>query len=251
FGLLSSHSRYHGSKEYKVPWVYDEEAVEVTRKFTKLKLSLMPYLMNQATKATKGIPMMRSMVLEFPEDRTAHTLDLQYMLGDNLLVAPIFNDKGTVDYYVPEGTWTNYLTNEKIEGGRWHHEVHDYMTLPLLARPNSLIVEGAKDDQTVYDYSKDITVHVFELEDGKTATTTIVDISGTQVGSIHVSKEGSDYRVQTDGLDNVKVLLRNLSTEKEKYSNEIEYIFTVTNNETKLKCYGEIYLTKKKNILMN
>src|SRR5699024_3392929 len=143
---------------------------------------------------------------------TAHTLDLQYMLGDNLLVAPIFNDKGIVDYYVPEGTWTNYLTNEKIEGGRWHHEVHDYMTLPLLARPNSLIVEGSKDDETVYDYSKDITGHVFELAEGKIATTTIVDESGTQVGSINVSRKGSEYRAKTEGLENVKILLRNVSS---------------------------------------
>ena len=231
FGLLSSHSRYHGSKEYKVPWVYDEEAVEVTRKFTKLKLSLMPYLMEQAQKATKGIPMMRSIILEFPEDRTAHTLDLQYMLGENLLVAPIFNDKGVVDYYVPEGTWTNYLTNEKIEGGRWHHEVHDYMTLPLLARPNSLIVEGAKDDQAVYDYSKDITVHVFELAEGQTATTTIVDELGMKVGNVRVSKEGSEYFVQTEGLDNVKILLRNVSIDNEKYMHDLGTIFSVTNNE--------------------
>jgi len=235
FGLLSSHSRYHGSKEYKVPWIYDEEAVDVTRKFTKLKLSLMPYLMNQAVKATKGIPMMRSMVLEFPEDRTAHTLDLQYMLGDNLLVAPVFNDEGIVDYYVPEGTWTNYLTNEKIEGGRWHHEVHDYMTLPLLARPNSLIVEGSKDDETVYDYSKDITVHVFELAEGKIATTTIVDETGTRVGSVNVSREGSEYRVQTEGLEEVKILLRNVSSDNQEHAHDLGTIYLVTDNENTFK----------------
>lgn len=231
FGLLSSHSRYHGSKEYKVPWVYDEEAVDVTRKFTKLKLSLMPYLMEQAVKATKGIPMMRSMVLEFPEDRTAHPLDLQYMLGDNLLVAPIFNDQGIVDYYVPEGNWTNYLTNEKIEGGRWHHEIHDYMTLPLLARPNSLIVEGSKNNQADYDYSKEITVHVFELDEGKTATTSIVDQTGKRIGRVNVSKEASKYHVQIEGLENLKVLLRNVSSDKEEYSHDLGTIFTVTNNE--------------------
>src|SRR5699024_6795024 len=157
----------------------------------KLKLSLMPYLMEQAQKATKGIPMMRSIILEFPEDRTAHTLDLQYMLGENLLVAPIFNDKGVDDYYVPEGTWTNYLTNEKIEGGSWHHEFHDYMNLSLLARPNSLIVECAKDDKVVYDYSKVITVHVFELAEGQTVTSTIVYELRMKVGNVCVSKEGS------------------------------------------------------------
>ena len=210
FGLLSSHSRYHGSKEYKVPWIYDEEAVDVTREFTKLKLRLMPYLMNQAVKATDGIPMMRSMVLEFPEDLSTHTLDRQYMLGDSLLVAPIFNDKGEVSFYVPEGRWTNYLTNEVLEGGRWYNETHDYMSLPLLARPNSLIVEGAVDDHTEYDYAKDVTVHVFELEDGQTVEESIVDIKGKAIGTVKVSRNSDKLTVDSSGIDGLSVLLRNV-----------------------------------------
>ena len=64
FGLLSSHSRLHGSQSYRVPWVYDEEAVDVVRTFTKLKASLMPYLYRNAIYTSQtGIPMMRSMFL--------------------------------------------------------------------------------------------------------------------------------------------------------------------------------------------
>ncbi|EAC3864758.1 alpha-xylosidase, partial [Listeria monocytogenes] len=115
FGLLSSHSRYHGSWEYKVPWVYDDEAVAVAKAFTKLKLSLMPYLQAQSVlTAQTGIPMMRAMVLEFPEDEMTHHLDRQYMLGEHLLVAPIFNDQGTVSFYVPKtkGHWIDYLSGK-------------------------------------------------------------------------------------------------------------------------------------------
>lgn len=97
FGLLSTHSRYHGSGEYKVPWNYDEEAVAVTRKFTKLKCALMPYLYSEANFTSKtGIPIMRAMVLEFSKDYNTHTLDHQYMLGKNLLVAPIFKENGQI-----------------------------------------------------------------------------------------------------------------------------------------------------------
>jgi alpha-D-xyloside xylohydrolase len=209
FGLLSSHSRYHGSKEYKVPWVYGDEAVDVARKFTKLKLSLMPYLMNQAKKATDGIPMMRSMVLEFPEDISTHTLDLQYMFGDNLLVAPIFNEHGEVDFYVPEGRWTNYLTNKVLEGGRWYNETHDYMSLPLLVRPNSILIEGATDDQAEYDYASDITAHIFELAK-TTVKETVVDSNGETVGKITIVKEEKQITVTTDGLTNVKLLFHNM-----------------------------------------
>ncbi|MCX7711437.1 MAG: alpha-xylosidase, partial [Clostridia bacterium] len=82
FGLLSSHSRLHGNESYRVPWLFDEEAVDVLRFFTKLKCRLMPYLFGAAVEASqKGVPMMRAMVLEFPEDPTCGFLDRQYMLG--------------------------------------------------------------------------------------------------------------------------------------------------------------------------
>ena len=82
FGMLSSHSRLHGSDSYRVPWAFDEEATDVLRKFVKLKCRLMPYLYSQAVKAhTKGVPMLRPMFMEFPEDRACETLDMQYMLG--------------------------------------------------------------------------------------------------------------------------------------------------------------------------
>lgn len=109
FGLLSSHSRLHGSKSYRVPWVYDEESVDVVRFFTKLKCSLMPYLYQQANHSSSiGIPMMRAMLLDFPNDPTSAYLDKQYMLGDSILVAPIFSEEGVVTYYLPEGAGRIY-----------------------------------------------------------------------------------------------------------------------------------------------
>jgi alpha-D-xyloside xylohydrolase len=110
FGLLSSHSRLHGSNSYRVPWHYDEEAVAVLSRFTKLKCSLMPYLYHAAIQAYEhGTPMLRAMAFEFPDDPACDYLDLQYMLGDSLLVAPVFSHDGSVNYYVPEGRWTNLL----------------------------------------------------------------------------------------------------------------------------------------------
>lgn len=135
FGLLSSHSRLHGSTSYRVPWVYDDEATKVLRFFTRLKHRLMPYLWAKAIEAHQtGTPVMRAMHLEFPDDPACDTLDRQYMLGDALLVAPVFRFDGTVDYYVPAGQWTNLLTGETIEGGRWIREKHDNLSIPLLAR---------------------------------------------------------------------------------------------------------------------
>lgn len=142
FGLLSSHSRYHGSTAYKVPWLYGDEAVDVAREFVDLKLQLKPYLLKMAQETHEtGVPMMRAMVLEFPDDPTCEDIDTQYMLGDDLLVAPIFREDGVARFYVPDdGTgqpWTNIITKTAYEPGKWYTEQYDYHTLPVLARPGT------------------------------------------------------------------------------------------------------------------
>lgn len=142
FGLLSSHSRYHGSTAYKVPWLYGDEAVDVAREFTELKLQLKPYLLKMAQETHEtGVPMMRAVVLEFPDDPTCEDIDTQYMLGDDLLVAPVFREDGVARFYVPDdGTgqaWTNIITDTAYEPGKWYTEQYDYHTLPVLARPGT------------------------------------------------------------------------------------------------------------------
>jgi alpha-D-xyloside xylohydrolase len=132
FGLLSSHSRLHGNGAAKMPWLFDEESVEVLRFFTDLKRRLMPYLMAVAKETVEqGWPMMRAMVLEYPDDPNCLHLDRQYMLGNGLLVAPIFSPKGDVSYYLPAGNWKNLFTGELSNGTVWRNERHDYFSLGL------------------------------------------------------------------------------------------------------------------------
>ncbi|MDR0297504.1 MAG: alpha-xylosidase [Streptococcaceae bacterium] len=140
FGLLSSHSRYHGNIQYRVPWNFDDEAVEVTRKFTKLKISLMPYLYKQARQSVEaGIPLMRPMFMEFPNDPNTFNLDLQYMLGESILVAPVFNKAGRARFYLPAGKWTRLVRDEGmtesiVSRGEWFEEKHSFLSLPLFKR---------------------------------------------------------------------------------------------------------------------
>ena len=200
FGLLSSHSRLHGSTSYRVPWLFDEEAVDVVRKFTKLKCSIMPYLYNSAVESTeRGLPMMRAMVLEYPQDPTCFTLDTQYMLGDSILVAPIFNKEGDVQYYLPEGKWTNYLTGEVLEGNRWYSENHGYMTLPMMIKPNTLLAVGKEDSRPDYDYADGVSLHLFELGDGASAQADIVNTLAEQELSVTASRSGNVIEVKASG----------------------------------------------------
>ena len=199
FGLLSSHSRLHGSTSYRVPWTYDDEACDVLRHFTRLKCSLMPYLFEAAREASReGVPMLRAMMLEFPEDPACASLDRQYMLGSSLLVAPIFSEDGTVEFYLPSGRWTQLLTGSVVEGGRWLREKHDFLSLPIYVRPGTLLPLGADETKPDYDYSRGLTLKVFGLDDGQSAICRIPTLAGKDAAVIRARRTAGRTSVEWD-----------------------------------------------------
>ncbi|MCY9806148.1 alpha-xylosidase [Lentilactobacillus senioris] len=203
FGLLSSHSRYHGSGQYKVPWIFDEEAVENTRKFVNLKLSLMPYLFNEAVNTHEtGTPLMRPVFLEYTEDRNTYYLEHEYMLGSQLLIAPVFNEEGNVKYYLPSGKWTNILTEKvyDIAGGSWLNETFDELTLPVMARENSILLRNPKAEHAEYDYADSPEIHIYELGEDAVSQVRVVDQKGNHVGEVTASRKADIITVETTGL---------------------------------------------------
>lgn len=200
FGLLSSHSRLHGSSSYRVPWLFDDEACVVLKEFVNLKCRLMPYLYGQAVKShTKGTPLLRPMFLDFPEDKACDTLERQYMFGDSLLVAPIFKENGEVQYYLPEGVWFNLITGEKVEGGKWQKEVHDYHSLPLMIRPNTILPMGNNDQKPDYDFADGVTLILSEFTDGGFAEVEIPDLQGNTVMKVCANRCGDKITITVDG----------------------------------------------------
>ena len=101
------------------------------------------------------------MALEFPDDPTTLHLDRQYMLGPDLLVAPVFSASGEVTFYLPAGEWTHLLTGERVTGGGWRRETHGFDSLPLYVRPGAVLPWGARDDRPDYDYFDGLTLRVF------------------------------------------------------------------------------------------
>ena len=200
FGLLSSHSRLHGSSSYRVPWLFDDEACEILKEFVNLKCRLMPYLYGQAVRShTEGRPVLRPMVLDFPQDRACDTLDRQYMFGDSLLVAPIFKENGEVQYYLPEGTWYNLITGAEVTGGKWQKETHDYHSLPLMVRPNSILPLGNNDQRPDYDYADGVTLVVSAFDEGAEASVEIPDLSGKTVMKVTAKRVGEEIHLQVEG----------------------------------------------------
>ncbi|MDD3213765.1 MAG: alpha-xylosidase, partial [Eubacteriales bacterium] len=207
FGMLSSHSRLHGSGSYRVPWLFGEESCDVLREFVHLKCRLMPYLFGKAVEAHEtGVPMLRPMMLEFPGDIAAENCDTQYMMGDQLLVAPVFHEDGHVNYYLPEGRWTNLLTGMVTEGGKWLCETYDFHGLPLMVRENSVLPMGACETRADYDYADGVTLHVYEPEDGVT-TVEIPNIKGKIEARYTLTVSGDTISVQTESRKPYHVVL--------------------------------------------
>ena len=145
--------------------------------------------------------MMRAMVIDFGDDPATWGLDRQYMLGDNLLVAPIFNDQGIAQTYVPFGKWTDIQTGEVFEGGRWYETKHDYFHMPLLAKPNSIIAYGKFEKNVVYDYAKDAKFVIYQLEDGKSAECKVYDSEANLVQTIVATRKGDVIEVEASNKE--------------------------------------------------
>ncbi|MGI6173337.1 MAG: alpha-xylosidase [Christensenellales bacterium] len=201
FGLLSSHSRLHGSSSYRVPWLFDEEACDVLRFFVKLKHRLMPYLYEMARIAhAEGIPMLRPMIMEFPNDPACDALDRQYMLGESLLVAPVFSKSGRVEYYLPRGTWTNLLDGRVRKGGTWTEDTCDFFQIPLWVRENTVLCTGKTEDRPDYDYADNPTISVYALSEGAEKTVHIPDVLGNIAATVTARKENGEVKLTAQGL---------------------------------------------------
>ena len=201
FGLMSTHSRLHGNSSYRVPWNFDEESCDVVRHFTKLKGRLMPYLFANAVYTHEtGVPMMRAMVVDYTSDPAVRQLDTQYMLGDSLLVAPVFNEEGTAQFYLPDtGTWTDIQTGEELPGGKWYTKTYDYLGMPLYAKPNSMIAYGDFKRGFEYDYANGAKIVIYGLDDGASAETKIYDSEARLVLTVKAVRSGDMIKVTSEG----------------------------------------------------
>ena len=156
----------------------------------------MPYLWAQAVKThNTGIPMMRAMVIDYADDPACLTLDRQYMFGDNILVAPIFNDRGLAEYYLPEGKWTDIISGKVYGGGKFYKETYDYFGLPCLAKPNSIIAHGNFKRGFEYDYLENAEFVIYQPEDGKEISAPIYDVNANKVFELKAVRRGDIVEV--------------------------------------------------------
>ena len=175
----------------------------------------MPYIFGQAVMTHQsGIPMMRPMVLEYPDDPGCQYLDRQYFFGEDILVAPVFNESGEVSYYLPEGTWTDYLSGEEIHGGSWQTKSYDYFSLPLMVPENRILLTGSVDTVPDYDYTEGLVVEIFRLAEDCVISRKLYDSNGEFAQEITARKSGDTITVSRKNQKNKQnpwsILLRNI-----------------------------------------
>ena len=139
FGVFSSHIRYHGTNK-REPWHYPTIA-ETVKKWWNLRYKLIPYILRESEKATKGgSTVLQALVFHHPHDRQCWHIDDEYYFGDDFLVAPVMNSEGRRDVYLPEGNWVNFFTGERISGGRWLYGLEVPLELmPVYVREGAVI----------------------------------------------------------------------------------------------------------------
>jgi alpha-D-xyloside xylohydrolase len=158
FGFLTSHTRVHGAPP-KEPWTYSKEFLDEFRLDDELKYKLMPYVYAQAKDCSeKGLPMVRALFVEFPEDAGAWLVEDEYLFGSNILVAPFFHDSTYErDVYLPGGKWIDYQHGEVYEKG-WHHLKKGKIPAIILVKDGSILPHAKLAQST-----KDIDWHNLEL----------------------------------------------------------------------------------------
>ncbi len=190
-GLLSSHSRSHGAGDEngREPWFFGEQAVGVFRKFAALRYRLLPYIVEQARRgAEAGLPVVRHLILEYPEDRNVWGVETQYLFGHDLLVAPILqplSEAVTHSVYFPAGIWYDFWSKEKLDSkGEWRElALCPLERMPIWVRSGAMLPWAGRSLRTYNQVGKVEKVEIYGEREGPWTC------GDGEVGTIEVAKE--------------------------------------------------------------
>jgi alpha-D-xyloside xylohydrolase len=196
FGMLTSHSRCHGTPP-KEPWEYGTDFNNYFRSVVELKYRLMPYVYAQAKQCTeKGLPMVRALFIEYPQDPGAWQIDNEYLFGADLLVAPLFENGTERDVYLPGGKWIDYQTGIIYQQG-WHRIKAGDMEVILLVRDGAVIPQIALAQSTLeMDWSK-LDLAVYSSADNNPSGFICLP-SDTILHPISLIKTSGGYKLEKD-----------------------------------------------------
>jgi alpha-D-xyloside xylohydrolase len=199
FGLLSPLARAHGTTP-REPWEFGDEALAIFRRYARLRSRLNPYLYATAWEAhAHGWPMLRPLLLEFPDDPIAAQVDDAYLLGARLLVAPIFSESRTPvarNLYLPTGAWFDFWTDERIAGGAYITRICELDTIPLFVRAGTILPLGPERPFIGDEVPDELTVEVYTGAEGTAQVVWDVDGDATR---LNLQRSGDGWKLDIEG----------------------------------------------------
>jgi alpha-D-xyloside xylohydrolase len=199
FGMLSSHSRCHGIAP-KEPWNYGNAFMDEFRVIDELKYKLMPYVYAQAKDSSEhGLPMVRALFIEYPDDPGSWNVDDEYLFGSSILVAPLMEEGSTGrNVYLPPGTWIDYQTGKSYDGG-WQHIEAGQIPVVMLVRDGTVLPQIKLAQSTLQmDWSK-LDLVAF-AKDAQTAKGLVYLPTDNVLRELSLNKTGNTFKLADDPL---------------------------------------------------
>ncbi len=196
FGMLSSHTRSHGAPPTE-PWGYGEDFMNAFRLADNMRYEMMPYIYAQAKDCSeRGLPMLRALFVEYPNDPGSWLVDDEYLFGSDMLVAPLFENVTKRDVYLPPGQWIDYQTGKVFSGG-WHNIEAGKIPIVVLVHEGAVIPHIALAQSTAQmDWSKlDLIVYA---TDTKKVSGLICLPSDNLLHKISLVKKDNQFVMETD-----------------------------------------------------
>jgi alpha-glucosidase len=143
-GVFVPIMRAHGTlNSPRWPWAFGDDELAAMKKAIELRYRLIPYIYTFAAQtASTGAPIIRPLFLEFPSDEKTINLKDEWLLGSRILAAPVLNEGGKRDVYLPAGGWYDFNTNEAVSGGQILHVTASLDTIPAYVRAGSILPLG-------------------------------------------------------------------------------------------------------------
>ncbi len=198
FGVLTSHTRCHGVAP-KEPWEYGEKVMAEFRRIDELKYKLMPYIYAQAKDCSeRGLPMLRALFIEYPDDPGSWLVDNEYLFGSDLLVAPLLENETGRNVYLPPGKWIDYQAG-KVYGGGWSRiQVGDFPAA-ILVRDGAVIPQIKLAQSTAFMDWSSLELNVYSAEQ-KSAQGLVCLPSELRLHKLALTLQGDQFRLASDPL---------------------------------------------------
>ncbi len=197
--MLTSHSRCHGVTP-KEPWNYDTAFVDRFREIDEMRYKLMPYIYAQAKDSSeRGLPMLRALLVEYPEDPGSWKIEDEYLFGSSLLVAPLLHEgSNSRDVYLPPGSWIDYQNGRSYNGG-WHKIEAGKIPIIMLVKDGTILPHiGLAQSTSQMDWSK-LELVVYS-KDSQSAQGLVCLPSDNKLHPLAVEKQEEGFKLTADPL---------------------------------------------------